>query len=106
MDLTDEDRLQMSRTKILETLAATKPNVHQNYKADLKGVFGSFARGEEREDSDNDILVDFRKGATFLDLAGLGNFLEEKLHRKVDLVTPAAVRKELQARIYAEMIAL
>ena len=96
----------MSRTKILESLAAIKPDAHQKYKADLKGVFGSFARGEEREDSDIDILVDFQQGATLLDLAGLGNFLEEKLNRKVDLVTPAAVRKELQARIFAEMIAL
>jgi predicted nucleotidyltransferase len=98
--------IEMSRTRILETLAVTKVDARKKYKADLKGVFGSFARGEEREDSDIDILVEFQQGATLLDLAGLGNLLEEKLHRKVDLVTPAAIRKELQARVYAEMIAL
>jgi len=34
-------------------------------------VFGSFARGEERDDSDIDILVEFEEGKSLLDLAGL-----------------------------------
>ncbi len=83
-----------------------KAVARSQYRAELKGVFGSFARGEARSNSDVDILVEFEPGATFLDLTALGDFLEEKLQRKVDIVTPAAIRKELRTQIYEDMIYL
>ena len=46
-----------------------------------------------------DILVEFRKGATLLDLTGLGNFLEGKLGRRVDVVSQISVREELRLNI-------
>jgi len=46
-------------------------------------VFGSFVRGEQREDSDIDILVEFKGEKSLLDLAGLKIELEETLQRKV-----------------------
>lgn len=96
----------MTRNRVHEILLSTKEAAREQYKAELKGVFGSFARNEANTDSDVDILVEFQKGATLLDLAGLGNYLEEKLQRKVDIVTPAAIRKELQAQIYGDMVYL
>jgi uncharacterized protein len=50
-------------------------------------LFGSFARGEQRADSDIDLLVDLPEGASLLDLSRLGLALEEALGRRVDLVT-------------------
>lgn len=50
-------------------------------------LFGSFARGEQRADSDIDLLVDLPEGASLLDLSRLGLALEEALGRCVDLVT-------------------
>jgi predicted nucleotidyltransferase len=41
-----------------------------------------------------------------LDLTGRCNFLEEKLHRKIDIVTPAALRKELRTQILGELVAV
>ncbi|MBW1795305.1 MAG: nucleotidyltransferase family protein [Deltaproteobacteria bacterium] len=96
----------MMQDQILETLQSLKQEVHKRYKAELKGIFGSYTRGEAREDSDIDILVEFRKGATLLDLTGLGNFLEEKLQRKVDVVSQRAVREELRSYIYRDMVYL
>lgn len=96
----------MIQKQIFESLKSLKDDVRQRYKADLKGIFGSFARNEIREDSDIDIMVEFWTGATLLDLTGLGNFLEEKLHRKVDIVSHRAIRKELKANIYKDMIYL
>ena len=96
----------MMQDQILETLETLKDEVYKRYKAELKGIFGSYTRGEAREDSDVDILVEFRKGATLLDLTGLGNFLEEKLRRKVDVVSQRAVREELRSYIYRDMIYL
>ncbi|WP_165806001.1 nucleotidyltransferase family protein [Marixanthomonas spongiae] len=50
-------------------------------------VFGSYARGDMKEDSDIDILLDVDKNVTLLDLGGLYMDLVEKLNRKIDLVT-------------------
>ena len=96
----------MMQDHILETLQSLKHEVHKRYKAELKGIFGSYTRGEAREDSDIDILVEFRKGATLLDLTGLGNFLEGKLRRKIDVVSQRAVREELRSNIYSDMVYL
>ena len=90
----------MMQDQILESLQSLKHEVHKRYKAELKGIFGSYTRDEAREDSDTDILVEFRKGATLLDLTGLGNFLEEKIGR----VSQRAVRKELRSSIYSDMV--
>lgn len=96
----------MTQNQIIEILEGLKNEVRQRYKADLKGIFGSYARGEDREDSDIDILVEFLKGATLLDLAGLGNLLEEKLQCKVDVVSQRAIREELTSYIYKDIVCL
>ena len=96
----------MKYEQIFETLISLKGEVHRKYKATLKGVFGSYARGEPKEDSDIDILVEFHKGATLLDLSGLANFLEERLQHKVDVVSQRAVRDELKPYIYSEIVYL
>jgi uncharacterized protein len=69
------------------------------------GIFGSFARGEEGPESDIDILIDF--GATRLtlfDLVQLGDELEEKLGRKVDLVTRRALHPFLKPIVEQELV--
>ena len=96
----------MNLIDIQQKLRNIKTEVRQLYKAELKGIFGSFATGKAHDDSDIDLLVDFEKEATLLDLTGLGDFLEEKLQRKIDLVTPAALRKELRTQILSELVAV
>lgn len=96
----------MTKNQIFEILESLKNEVCKQYKAELKGFFGSYARDKARKDSDIDILVEFQKGATLLDLGGLGNFLEEKLQYKVDVVSQRAVREELKSYIYRDMVYL
>ena len=50
-------------------------------------LFGSFARGDEKAESDVDILVNFKKPISLFDHAGIEIDLENKTGRKVDLVT-------------------
>jgi hypothetical protein len=50
-------------------------------------LFGSAVRGKMRKRSDIDILVNLKKNKTLLDLVGLKLDLEEKLGRKVDVLT-------------------
>ena len=65
-------------------------------------VFGSVARGEAREDSDIDLLVDIESGPSLLDAVGLWLDLQELLGRKVDLLTEGGVNRHLRDRILAE----
>jgi len=65
-------------------------------------VFGSFVRGEQKEDSDIDILVEFKGEKSLLDLAGLKIELEDALHRKVDVLTYNSLHPLLKDRILQE----
>lgn len=94
----------MTKKDIVSALASLKAEVREHYKAEIKGIFGSFARDEDQAESDIDILVEFYPGATLLNLAGLGDFLEENLHHKVDLVSERAIRKEIEPYIHQDLI--
>ena len=65
-------------------------------------VFGSVLRGDDRPDSDLDLLVEFEKGRSLLDLAGFGLDLEDLLGRKVDVVTEGGISPYLEPYIRAE----
>lgn len=68
------------------------------------GIFGSFARDEERSDSDIDILIDFgNTRLTLFDLVHIGDELEEKLGRKVDLVTRRGLSPLLKPYIEGDL---
>ena len=69
--------------KIIEILAPFEP--------EYIGIFGSYARGEEHDESDLDILVRFGKRLNLFDLIGLEQDLSETLEIKVDLVTENAL---------------
>jgi len=64
------------------------------------GVFGSFARGDEHEESDIDILIEFEEGGrsfdTYMDLKF---FLEDLFGRRVDLVDRDAIKPALAPHI-------
>jgi len=55
-------------------------------------VFGSVARGDNRENSDVDFLVEFETGRTLLDLIGLKLDLQDLLGGTIDVVTPNSLR--------------
>ena len=59
-------------------------------------LFGSIARGEMKKNSDIDILVKLKKGKSLFDFVGLKLELEEKLGKKVDLVTYSAIKPRLK----------
>ncbi|MGE6739879.1 nucleotidyltransferase family protein [Allorhizobium pseudoryzae] len=69
-------------------------------------VFGSVARGEDREDSDLDILVDTLEETTLFDLGGLQHDLETLLQRRVDLATSKGLRPKVRDRVLAEAVAI
>ena len=92
--------------EIQNTIIAEKDKIRRKYRAEIKGIFGSYARGDFHADSDLDLLVDFDEGANLFDLVGLQQFLEEKLGCKVNLVSQRSLREELRTSILNEMISL
>ncbi len=68
------------------------------------GLFGSFAKGSQRFDSDIDLLVEFEPGRKSFDgFMNLSFFLEELLGRRVDLVTPESLSPYIGPKILAEV---
>jgi predicted nucleotidyltransferase len=83
---------------------------HKNYLVEKFGVseialFGSYARVEENNESDVDILVDFKEGCkTFDNYMDLKFYLEELLGKRVDLVIKSAIKPRLKTFIFEEAI--
>jgi len=67
-------------------------------------LFGSVARGEENSDSDVDILVEFKGKATFDRYMDTKFYLEDLLGRKVDLVTPKAIKPRMKPYIMQDIV--
>ncbi len=65
-------------------------------------VFGSVAKGVDREGSDIDLLVDVRQGTSLFDLVGLQQDFEDALGMKVDLLTEPELHPMLKDRVLAE----
>ena len=96
----------MSKNEILSRLRELRDTIGRDYRAEVVGIFGSYARGEEEETSDLDVLVIFKEKATILDLVGLSDFLGEQLQCKVDVVSRRALRKEIEPYVMKDLVAL
>lgn len=69
------------------------------------GVFGSFARGEGKKESDVDVLVEFEEGfKTFDNFMDLKYYLEDIFSRNVDLITVNALKPQLKDDILQNVI--
>ena len=79
--------------EIKDTLAAHEEEIRKKYGVVILGIFGSYARGEQNELSDIDILVELEKpiGLKFFEL---WDELEKLLGVKVDLLTIRAVKQK------------
>jgi predicted nucleotidyltransferase len=86
--------LQQKRHDILRIAA--------QYGARNLRVFGSVARGDDRAQSDIDLLVDMDPDRSLLDIVALGQDLEELLDCRVDVLTGASLHPALRDRILAE----
>lgn len=92
--------------KIKRIVAEESEEIRRQYKAEIKAVFGSYARGDFHADSDLDLLVDLDAGADLLHIVGLQHFLEDRLGCKVDVVPRESLREELRASVFSEAIYL
>ncbi len=87
---------------IKKTLQNNKLILVKKYGIKDLAIFGSYARNEQNQESDIDILVDFKNpvGIEFIDLA---EELEQLLKLKVDLVSKKGLKKEYFTSIMSEL---
>ena len=92
----------LTREEAVRRLVAAEPQIRALGVQRL-ALFGSVLRGEARSDSDVDLLVQFAPGAkTFDHYLALFDLLEERLGRRVELVTTEALSPFIGPRILAE----
>jgi len=78
--------------------------LYTNYGVTYLGLFGSQARGDNKPDSDVDLLVDFNQTKSLFELSDVLTFFEDTLNRKVDLVRKNSLKKSLVPYVYKDLI--
>ena len=100
-------RRMLTSEEILRKIEENKDKI-KRFGVKRIGLFGSYVRGEERAESDVDIVVEFEKEkATFDNFLDLAEYLEKLLGKKIDLLTKEGVRsiriehirKEIEERV-------
>lgn len=89
--------------KILEE---HKSELEKEYGVKEIGIFGSFIKGIEQNESDLDVLVDFHETIDLLRFVHLKNDLSELLDVNVDLVMKSSLKPNIGKRILSEVIYL
>jgi uncharacterized protein len=96
--------MKQNRNQIANILNQHKELFKKNYNVEDLGVFGSFARGDNAQTSDIDILVRFSQPLGFFKFIELENYLKKLLGRKVDLVTEKALKPAIKNDVLREVM--
>ena len=92
-----------TREEILASLGAAKAELQKRFRVRALALFGSYARNQQTEKSDVDILVEVDPSIG-LGFVSLADELERRLQQKVDLVSSRAVRPNLRRLIEPDLI--
>jgi predicted nucleotidyltransferase len=92
--------------EIEDKIKYSKPILKEKFKVKDIGIFGSYTRGEQTENSDLDVLVEFGERVGFFKFLELEEYLEELLNLKVDLVSRKALKPRIGQNILKEVVML
>ncbi len=97
-----------SLDEIKEILEAQKDYLAAEYGVTIVGVFGSYVRGEQRRDSDVDVLIELERPPriSLIGLVELEHYLSDILGLEVDLAIKKNLRKRIGERILSEVVTL
>ncbi len=95
----------LTLNRILELLKDNREVLQREFGVRRIGVFGSYARSEESETSDIDIIVEFEAERRIFDnFMDLAFYLEELFGKKVDLLTPEGISPYIRPFIEREIV--
>jgi predicted nucleotidyltransferase len=87
-------------------LTDQKSLLKNKYHISKVGIFGSYVRGEQRNESDVDVLIDYDEAPSLIALIEIENMLSDLLGMKVDLVTSKGLKPQLRQHILNEVVYL
>jgi len=90
--------------RIKRTLEKHEKELKEKYGIKAIGIFGSYVRGEQKEMSDLDVLVEFEKPVDFFEFLELEECLERLLNVKVDLVLKRALKPGIAKSVLKEVV--
>lgn len=96
--------MRKSLDEIKTILKTHKKALKEKYHVKEIGIFGSFVRGEAKEDSDVDILVEFEKAIGLFKFLELEEYISHLIDKKVDLVSKKALKPNIGNFIYKEIV--
>lgn len=96
----------LTKDEILNKLREIKPELYNKFYIKNLGLFGSYARGENSESSDIDILIEYDENTPFslFTLIGAEDFLTKLFNIKVDLVNKKSIKPDLKDNILDEVV--
>ena len=94
----------MKKDEILLFLKDHKQEMHDRFGVVKIGLFGSYARGEERHDSDIDLAIELEGDKLFRKFFALESFLHEHFKQEVDLGIESALKPIVRKRIEKEIL--
>jgi predicted nucleotidyltransferase len=92
----------MTKSSILSFLKENKKLLSEKFQVRNIGLFGSYARGEENEESDIDIIVDMP--SNFDVYYDLKEYLQNAFKKKIDLGLETNIRSFIKNKIESEVI--
>jgi predicted nucleotidyltransferase len=92
--------------KLKETIKRNKKTLAEEYSVKEIALFGSYVTGEQGEESDLDILVEFSRPVGLFRFIELEEFLSKTLGVKVDLVSKKALKPRIGQNILQEMVTI
>ena len=96
----------VSLSEIKEVVDSKRDHLSMAYGVKSISVFGSYAKENQTDESDLDLLVEYTKTISLLKLIALENYLSDLLLLKVDLVPKNNIREELQESIVKEALSI
>jgi len=95
-----------SLSQVRSNLTQMKYYLSSKYNIESLYIFGSYAREEQTEKSDIDILVDFKNTPDLLTFIEMEEYMSEKLKIHVDLVPKRKLKLQIKDQILEEAIAI
>ena len=93
-----------NRDQILKMILNNQNNI-RDFGVSKIGLFGSFVRNEQNEESDIDLIVQFEKGKkSYIKFINLSDYLEKLFNNKVDLLTEKGISPYMKSRIEKEAV--
>ena len=90
--------------EIERILRDQKPILREKFKVREIGIFGSVVRGEQKETSDLDLLVEFEEPIGLIKYVNLQNYLSDKVGWRADLVMKSGLKPRISRHVLKEVI--